>query len=120
MLRGIDTIHDLCGALIREIITLQTRWGQKRKKPGKPGFLLRSVRLFQGANIRRLFTLGTGGHVEGNFLVFLECLETARLNCGKVRKQIVAAVIGGDKTKTLRFVKPFDGASDHIRVFPED
>ena len=29
------------------------------------------------------------------------------------REQIIAAVIGGDETEAFRFVKPFDGTSDH-------
>ena len=61
-----------------------------------------------------LFAFGTLSYIKCNFLAFFERLESAHIDCGKVRKQIFAPVIGSDKTKTLCIVKPFYSACCHV------
>ena len=53
-------------------------------------------------------------YVEGDLLAFFERFETTHVDCGKVREQIFAAIIGSDKTKTLCVVEPLYGTSCHV------
>lgn len=84
-----------------------------RIAPCYPGARRTEWTLVHCLDIGRLVALGAGGHIEGNLLVFLECLETTALNRGEVRKEILAAAIGSNKTKTLGIVKPFHSTCSH-------
>jgi hypothetical protein len=70
-------------------------------------------RLVHGADIGGLFTLGSGSHIKRNLLIFPEGLEPLPLNGREMREQILAAVLRGDETKTLCFVKPLNSTSRH-------
>jgi hypothetical protein len=53
-----------------------------------------------------LLALGALGHFEFDLLPLFECLETVHLDCGEVREQILATIIGRDKTVALGVVEP--------------
>jgi hypothetical protein len=48
----------------------------------------------------------------------LSDLKTVHIDCRKVRKQVTTAIIGGDKTKTLCVVEPFDCTGCHDLLHP--
>jgi hypothetical protein len=52
--------------------------------------------------------------VEGNLLVFYECLEVLSLNSGEMGEHVFAAAIKGNETKAFRVVEPFNGTSCYI------
>jgi hypothetical protein len=52
-------------------------------------------------NFSSLQTLLVSPDLEFNALIFAQGLETLAMNFGKRNKQIVGAIIGDDKTKTL-------------------
>lgn len=83
-----------------------------KKSPGNAGAFGSLSRLFW-TNIRCLLALRASGHFKGDALIFLERLETARLNCGEVRKQIFATLVRGDEAKTLRIIEPLYDTSCH-------
>jgi hypothetical protein len=53
---------------------------------------------------------------ELDFLTFFEGLESVHLDCGKVRKQIFAAIIRSNKAEAFRVVKPLDSTCCHKSV----
>src|SRR4030067_2909027 len=65
-------------------------------------------------DVGSLLAFRTLNYVEGDLLAFFERFETAHVDCGKVREQIFAAIIGSDKTKTLCVVEPFNCTSCHV------
>jgi hypothetical protein len=62
------------------------------------------TRLYVGG----LFALRTLNNFKGHFLTFFERLEAAHVDCGEVREQIFAAIIGSNETETLCVVEPFN------------
>jgi hypothetical protein len=91
------------------------------KKPGTcvPGFFTNSQlnntkpRL-RSLDVGSLLAFGTLNYFKGDLLAFFEGLEAAHVDCGKVREQIFAAIIGSDKTETLCVVEPFNCTSCHV------
>src|SRR5256885_13405959 len=59
-----------------------------------------------GLDVRSLLALRALRDFELDFLSFLERLESAHLNRGEVRKQILAAVIRGYEPITLSIIEP--------------
>jgi len=55
--------------------------------------------------------------LEVHFLTFLQRGVTARLYLRVVDEQIIAAIIGTDKSETLFFVKPFYCTCTHFYSF---
>ena len=74
----------------------------------KPGILL------DGLDIGCLLAFGALRHFETYLLAFLERFEPVHVDCGEVREQINAAVIGCDKTKSFCIVKPFNCTGCHV------
>ena len=101
------TARDLTGAVFAA-----------NKKPDifVPGFYQRKNRL-RSLDVRCLLAFRALYYVKGNLLAFLECLEAVHVDCGKVRKQIFAAIIWSDKTKTFCIVKPFYCTNCHVITF---
>lgn len=64
-----------------------------------------------------LQTLGTLGHAELDALAFLQALESARLNRGKVHEDVFA-IFAADKSKSLCIVKPLYCSLFHCVDFP--
>src|SRR5687768_15347999 len=64
-----------------------------------------------GLNVRGLLALRALRHFEADLLAFLERLESAHLDCGKMREQVFAAVIRRDEAVAFRVIKPFHGTS---------
>ncbi len=50
------------------------------------------------------------GHFKLHALVFGERLEAFALDFLEVGEEILAAIVGGDESKALAFVEPFDGS----------
>jgi hypothetical protein len=67
-----------------------------------------------------LLALGALCHFKADLLAFFEGLEAVHVDCGKMREQIIAAIIGSDKTKTLRIVKPFNCTGCHVIILAEN
>jgi hypothetical protein len=61
-----------------------------------------------------LLPLGSLCHVKTYLLAFLERFKTVHADRGKVRKQIIAAIIRSDKTKTFCVVEPFHCTDCHV------
>jgi hypothetical protein len=53
-------------------------------------------------------------HVKGNLLTLFQCFEAAHVDRGKMRKQILTAIIGCNKPKTFCIVKPFNYTCCHV------
>jgi hypothetical protein len=67
-----------------------------------------------GFDVGRLLALGALHNFKADFLPFFERLESAHVDRGEVREQVIASIIRGDKTKTLCFVKPFNYTGCHL------
>jgi hypothetical protein len=67
-----------------------------------------------GTNIRRFgaFAALAGGVLH--LLAFLKRTESLRLNVGMMNEEVVATIIGLDKSKALFLVKPLDSSSTQI------
>jgi hypothetical protein len=50
---------------------------------------------------------------EADLLTFFQGFEAAGLDGGEMCEHILAAVIGGDETKTLGVAEPFDSTCCH-------
>jgi hypothetical protein len=68
----------------------------------------------QRLDVRRLLALRAGLNVERDTLVLFQRLEPLGADFGEVSEQIVATCVGGDKTKALSIVEPFDDTGFHI------
>src|SRR6266436_743921 len=66
-----------------------------------------------GLDVRSLLALGALRDFELDFLSFLERFESAHLNRGEVRKQILAAVIRGYEPITLSIIEPLNRTCWH-------
>ena len=64
-------------------------------------------------DIGGLFSLLALCHFKADLLAFFERLETAHVDCGKMCEQILAAIVGGNKSKTLCVVEPFNSTDCH-------
>jgi len=60
----------------------------------------------RGADVRCLWALWAGGHVERHALVLFERFESGVLNRRKVREYILAAAVRCDETEAFLFVEP--------------
>ena len=74
----------------------------------------RSRSRLQNLDVRSLFTLGAGDHVERDLLVLLQGLETRPLDCGMMRKKVFATTIRADETKTFRIIEPLYCTCTHL------
>src|SRR5512139_1438288 len=70
------------------------------------------------ANVLRLQALGPARDFELHLLAFLQGLETFHLNRRMMAEDILAAVILGDETKTLRIIEPFYCTACHENYAP--
>jgi len=84
-----------------------------RQSPRRP------VRSVDRANVRRLLPLRARRDVEGDPLAFLQRLEALSLDCGKMGKEILAAVLGRDEPEALGIVEPLHGTCCHCLDCPE-
>ncbi len=66
-----------------------------------------------GLDIRCLLALRASRHIKSHTLIFLQGFETAALNRGEVREQIVAAIIRLNESETFSVVEPFYSTSCH-------
>jgi hypothetical protein len=90
--------------------------GQK-KSPLRGDFDAVSWILGSSLNVRGLLAFWALRDVEIHFLTFFESLEATHVDCGKVCKQIFAAVIRSNKAKTFGIIEPLNGTSCHKSVF---
>ena len=65
-----------------------------------------------------LLAFGALGHFEADLLALFEGFETVHLDCGEMREQILAAIVGRDEAVALRVVEPLYRACWH-RNFPK-
>ena len=86
-----------------------------KKNPLQAGIFRRDESL-SALNIGGLLALRTLRNRELNFLTFCEGLETVHVDCGKMREQILAAIIWRDKTETFCIVEPLDSTCFHIEL----
>src|SRR5574340_153853 len=85
------------------------------KKPRRTGvFHIRSESLRHDLDVGCLLALGASRHFEADFLVFLQGFEAAGIDCGKMCKEIFAAVIRRDEAKTFCIVKPLYSTRFHL------
>jgi hypothetical protein len=95
----------------RSVIKLR----ENKKKPAKGGSLLHVVLNESGArDIRRLLALRALRHVEGNLLALFKGLESAHRDCGEVREEIFATIIGSNEAETFGVIEPLHCTSCHI------
>lgn len=80
-----------------------------------PGFFFAQGRS-GSLDVGRLLSLWALNDLEADLLAFLEGLETGHVDRGEVRKQIIAAVVWSDKTKTLCIVEPFNNSGCHFTI----
>ena len=78
-----------------------------------PRLAKRQKKRLDCADLGRLRALAALSNREFYALAFLQGLEAIALNFRKMRKQILAAIIGGDEAETLRIVEPLDDPSCH-------
>ena len=79
--------------------------------------MLYAVMLLRILDVRCLLAFWPLHDIELHFLTFFESLEAAHLNCGKVRKQIFAAVVRCDETEAFGIIKPLHCACCHDAFF---
>jgi hypothetical protein len=91
----------------------------KTKKPRHAAVFVERETLFGFANVRRLQALLALGRFKFDALVFHQRLESATLDLAEMRKQILAAVVRRDESKSLAFVEPLHGSGlcRHIDSF---
>jgi len=87
----------------------------KKARYVSTGLLNRPSRL-RRLNVGSLLTLWTLHHVKRDFLAFFKGLETAHIDCRKVREQVFAAIIRSDKTEAFCVVEPFNCTSCHVII----
>jgi hypothetical protein len=89
-----------------------------KKNPRCAGILMLSVWISGSSlDVRSLLAFWALRDVEIHFLTFFESLEATHVDCGKVCKQIFAAVIRSNKAKTFGIIEPLNGTSCHKSVF---
>src|SRR3569833_2407450 len=88
-----------------------------KKTPLKRGVLQHHLIKSGALNVRSLLAFGALRDFERNLLTFFEGLKAIHLDCGKVCKQIFAAVIRSDKAEAFRIIKPLDGTCCHKSIF---
>jgi hypothetical protein len=86
------------------------------KKPRLRGAFVEPKNL-RCLDVRSLLAFRALRDFELDFLTFFEGLEAVHLDCGKVCKQILTAIIWGDKAEAFRIVKPLDCTCCHKSVF---
>jgi hypothetical protein len=84
------------------------------KNPGAPGFFWSSQENLRFPDVGGLLALGTLGDFKLDPLAFLQGFEATHLDCGEVRKQIFAAVVWRNESKTFSVVKPFHNTCCHF------
>lgn len=70
----------------------------------------------KGLDVGSLFAFGALNDFKAYFLAFLERFESFHIDGGKVREQIDAAIIGSNKTKTLRIIEPLNCTGCHVTI----
>lgn len=83
-----------------------------KKTPPKRGFS-QVLKKLRSLNVGSLLAFRALRDFELYFLTFFEGLEAVHLDCGKVCKQILTAVIRGDKAEAFGIVEPLDGTCCH-------
>jgi len=87
------------------------------KKPRDAGLFNRlSLNGSRRLNVGSLLAFGALRDFELDFLAFFEGLEAVHLDCGKVCKQILTAIIGSNKAEAFRVVEPLDSTCCHKRL----
>ena len=71
------------------------------------------IKQLDWANVVSLWALRSLGCFELNFLIFLKTPKTFNINVRMMDKNILTAIIGGNKPVTLTIVKPFNSTSGH-------
>src|SRR5439155_12711492 len=78
-------------------------------EPGEPGDSI------ERSDVRGLIALGAGRDIERYFLIFPQALVSAvTLDGREVRKNIFAAPVGRDETKTFTVVEPLNDTCTHV------
>ena len=70
--------------------------------------------LLRSLDVRSLLAFRTLNDIKGNLLAFFQRLETAHVNCGKVRKKIFATIIWSNKAKAFCIVEPLYRTVCHV------
>jgi hypothetical protein len=94
-------------------VTLKTQQARPMRVPGFFRAWNRSGHLDVGG----LLALGTLNDLKGDLLAFFERLEAVHVDGGKMREQVVAAIVRSDKTKTLCIVEPLNSTGCHVSYF---
>jgi hypothetical protein len=87
--------------------------GRRKKTPLLRGFSHRGQLELSGLDVGSLLAFRALRDFELNFLTFFEGLETVHVDCGEVRKQILAAVIWSDEAETFGIIEPLNCTSCH-------
>jgi hypothetical protein len=64
-------------------------------------------------NVAGLLAFRAGFDLEGDLLSFFQALETSRVDCGKMGKQIFAASVWRNEAEALGIVEPPHTSSSH-------
>ena len=89
----------------------------KKARLDQTGFCFAAIRSLGALDVGSLLALGALHDIEGNFLTFLQRLETIHVDGGEMSEEVFAAIIRSDKAKTLGIIKPLDGANCHVCYF---
>jgi hypothetical protein len=89
--------------------------GPPIKKAGlAPGLFAHPALRLSSLDVARLFLAFVSiGDFEGNFLAFLQALESRHVDGREVSEEVFAAAVRGDEAKALRVVKPFNYSGCH-------
>ena len=86
---------------------------KQKRAPWRPFQGISRLVSLRGLYVRGLLAFRSLGNFELNLLAFLERLESAHLDRGKMRKQIFAAVIRGYETIPLCIIEPLHSTCWH-------
>src|SRR3954469_24550204 len=91
----------------------------QQKSPLARAFSYLPFDLVERADVRRLIAFGAGRDVVGDFLVFTQAFETIALDRREMRKEVFAAIVRRNETKTFGVVEPLNSTVTHL-FFPDD
>src|SRR5450432_2848272 len=76
--------------------------------------MIRTLRYSGSLDVGGLFALRTLRDFEGDFLAFLQRLESRHVDRGEMREEIFATAIGSNEAETLRVIEPLHGTCCHF------
>ena len=90
------------------------RSSHTKEKARSRGLFRTRFRSVERPDVRRLIPLRTRRYLERDLLVVSQALVAFTLNRRKVREQILAAGVGGDKAEPFAVVEPFHCTCTHV------